>query len=229
MIVFIHVPFSGGVNAYGAFVRLFGRDKVGWVGKNLSLSDVRAGIDPQRFLVVGGHLPLSDALALGPIKLLTTVLSDPVARAVAAWEHMEADATHPFHVQAHTFSIQEAIEDRLACAGLISNASIRFLCPPNAPQTVEGIVDALMAFPLLMGFAELRGAYARALEGILGVPLRSISQGAFKAVATRYPTGAIHTALTHANAADIAFVAELRRRQPRGRVVSTTELSASGL
>ncbi|XWN33115.1 MAG: hypothetical protein ROR55_08615 [Devosia sp.] len=223
MIVFIQVPFSGGVNAYGAFSSVVGRNKVGWVGRNLSLADVRAGIDPDRFSVVGGPLPLVDAMRLGPITLLTTVLSDPVSRALAVWDHMEANAAHPFHAEAHTFSIREAIEDNLACAGPISNAAIRFLIPPNAPETVEGIVDALMAFPLLVGFADHRAIYTRALERALGVPRKSIDHSAFKAASRSHPRGAMHQVITEANQRDIALMAEFRHRQPTQKVVSTVE------
>ncbi|MEM8855603.1 MAG: hypothetical protein AAGD34_18005 [Pseudomonadota bacterium] len=225
MIVFIQVPFSGGINAYGAFCELVGRSKVGWVGRNLSLADVRAGLDSDRYSVVGGPIPLADAVALGPISLLTTVLSDPVSRAVAVWDHMEADAAHPFHAEAHTFSIREAFEDNLACAGPISNAAVRFLTVPGAPETVEGLVDALMDYPLLVGFAEHRAAYARALERAMEVPRKSIDQSAFKAAARGHPRGAMHTILTQANQREIALITELRQRHPNEKVLTTLKLA----
>jgi Sulfotransferase family len=97
MIVFLHMPKTGGHSFKQVLFARFGVAAVGFVnGRDEYLALVRGWI-PGRFAAVHGHMPLGLAHAIREACTYYVVLRDPVDRFVSDYYHLYNTVEHPLH------------------------------------------------------------------------------------------------------------------------------------
>lgn len=113
-IVFIHLPKTGGMSLHGAVA-----------GALPEAATLRIGDEPERlaFLAtprdsvatrqfISGHLSFEDATAQArPDARFVTLLRDPVARLLSAFNYMASWSAHPLHAEMSTRSFSDFILD----------------------------------------------------------------------------------------------------------------------
>jgi hypothetical protein len=74
---------------------VFGADSVGHLASTTSIAASGLRVPPA--VVLHGHVPLAIAERLGSVELKATILRDPVARVVSAYEYVMGTSSHPLH------------------------------------------------------------------------------------------------------------------------------------
>ena len=179
MIVFIEIPFSAGRGAYQAFTNALGADHVGWMDRNTTLADLKAGGAADRYRLVGGRFTLADALQIPGATRFASIVGDPVLRMLATWNAWERQARHPEHWLPHTFQLREALEAKIYPVMHSTEALMRGLRKAGVGTEIDRIVDDLKALPVTIGFGDSPDAFVEAIAPELGVETRDLNAAAF--------------------------------------------------
>jgi hypothetical protein len=111
-VVFVHHPKTGGMSLHAAMERALGAARVLRVGDEATHADFLA-LDREafaRFGFVSGHFTLTEALErAAPGARFVTLLRDPVARLVSAFNYMASWTEHPHHLQFRDMGFAEFV------------------------------------------------------------------------------------------------------------------------
>lgn len=166
-VVFIHLPKTGGFALHAALARALPPDQVLRIGDAAEHAAFTAMAPDQvaRLALVSGHVTVNEALERArPDARFVTLLRDPVARLVSAFNYMATWQDHPLHAAFRHRGFAEFIaESADALAG-------------EACRQLTGAATAKEAIPILEGCYALVGTTARVdavsatLHRWLGVP-----------------------------------------------------------
>ena len=179
MIVFIEIPFSAGRGAFQAFTKALSANRVGWLGRNATMKDLKAPDAPEKYDLVGGRFTLDDALKMKGVTGYATVAGDPVLRMLNTWNAWERQARHQLHWLPHTFNLREAIDERILPVMESSEAMMRSLRKAGVGTEIDRIVADLAALPVTIGFGEHPEAFAEAIAAKLGLGPDDLNPDAF--------------------------------------------------
>lgn len=167
MIVFLNV--FGSVTAPNVpFERALGVEQVGWLGRNLTVDDLKPGI-ARRFKVIGGPLPLDSVIGLPGVRLIAMVLDDPGTRVMRQWNTAMAQENHPFHATVNAFMPREVFEQNLPFSVSLRDATTRTLSPAKGGASVEAVLERIAQGPFLIGDPEHLKPFAEALAKVMKV------------------------------------------------------------
>lgn len=168
-LVFIHLPKTGGFALHAALARALPEDRVLRIGDAAEQAAFRV-MPPEaaaRYALISGHVTLGEALERArPDARFVTLLRDPVARLVSAFNYMATWPDHPLHREFRDRGFAEFIE-----------ASGNALAAEACLQ-LTGADTAAEAIPLLESCYALVGTTARVndvsrtLHQWLGLPPR---------------------------------------------------------
>ena len=212
VILFLEIGGAGMTAADEAFCARFGADRVGWLGRNLKPRQVRDGLPSGRYDVVGGQMTLAMSAALTDVSLVTTLLSDPVRRAVTRWSRALSDPDDPFHAAPHTFTLVEVLEERHPFRAHLCNVATRTLTPKGERLVAQNAVAELARRPALIGHSDRRAPYAHALAEVLGVERNAFDPLAFRPLLTGLPKGPVRDLLASANRQDLRLMKAVAER-----------------
>jgi hypothetical protein len=172
-VVFVHLPKTGGMSLHLAMERALGPGRVLRVGDAAAQAAfLRMGRDEMaRYAFVSGHFTLNEALARAlPEARFVTVLRDPVARLLSAFNYMATWPQHPRHA---------AFRDK-GFAAFVAEAG--HALSGEACRQLTGTDHAFAATPLLDGcyaavaVPERLQELANLVAAWLGVPPPELAQ-----------------------------------------------------
>ncbi|NGM20230.1 sulfotransferase family 2 domain-containing protein [Roseomonas stagni] len=151
-VVFIHLPKTGGFALHAALVRALPPESVLRIGDEAERAAFLAMTPDQvaGCALVSGHVTVNEALERArPDARFVTLLRDPVARLVSAFNYMATWPDHPLHAEFRDRGFAEFIRDSAeALAG-------------EACRQLTGAASAKEAIPILEGCYALVGTSAR--------------------------------------------------------------------
>ena len=151
-LVFIHLPKTGGFALHAALARTLPHQAVLRIGDAAEQAAFRA-MPPEvadRYALISGHVSLGEALERArPDARFVTLLRDPVARLVSAFNYMATWPAHPLHAEFRSRGFAEFIET----SGDALTA--------EACRQLTGADTAAEAIPLLESCYALVGTTAR--------------------------------------------------------------------
>lgn len=113
-IVFVHLPKTGGFALHAALERGLPAGSVLRIGDSTAQAAFRSmrPADVARYRLVSGHFTFEEALALAPPGArFATLLRDPVARLLSAFNYMSTWTEHPLHDSFRNRGFAEFIAD----------------------------------------------------------------------------------------------------------------------
>jgi hypothetical protein len=151
-LVFLHLPKTGGFALHAALARALPHQAVLRIGDAAEQAAFRA-MPPEladRYALISGHVSLGEALERArPDARFVTLLRDPVARLVSAFNYMATWPAHPLHAEFRSRGFAEFIET----SGDALTA--------EACRQLTGADTAAEAIPLLESCYALVGTTAR--------------------------------------------------------------------
>ena len=151
-LVFIHLPKTGGFALHAALARALPHQAVLRISDAAEQAAFRA-MPPEladRYALISGHVSLGEALERArPDARFVTLLRDPVARLVSAFNYMATWPAHPLHAEFRSRGFAEFIET----SGDALTA--------EACRQLTGADTAAEAIPLLESCYALVGTTAR--------------------------------------------------------------------
>ncbi|RAI01035.1 hypothetical protein DLJ53_17600 [Acuticoccus sediminis] len=179
MIVFIEIPFSAGRGAFQAFTKALGAQRVGWLGRNATLEDLTSAGAADKYALVGGRFTLDDALKMQGVTRFATVAGDPILRMISTWNAWERQHRHPDHWVPHTFSLREALDERVLPVMVSTEAMMRSLRKKGVGTEIDRIMADLTALPVTVGFGDQPEAFAETIAEQLGLGPDDLNPNAF--------------------------------------------------
>lgn len=168
-LVFVHVPKTGGYALHAALDRALPAGSVLRIGNAEHQQAFRAmsAADAARYAMISGHFTLEEAFSRArPGARFATLLRDPVARLISAFNYMASWPGHPLHEQFRTLPFADFIGgsgDRLS-----GQACLQLTGQPTAAAAIP-ILEARFA---LVGTSKRLDDVSRLLHGWLGLPPR---------------------------------------------------------
>jgi hypothetical protein len=223
VILLIKLPRTGSVRLHDALNAALGESAVGWLGRNVSRRDIRAGLRDRNFRILVGPVDLADTRHLPEVSLFTTFLPDPQAIPVAEWAAARNKADHPHHTIAHTLALDEVLAEEHPFARQLFNVATRTLTPRGETMSARTALATIERRPFLVGFSSHAEAYARALTRALGLAPATLDARLFE-TATPSPAHADSArAVKRASAMDRTLHDTLLNRlDPESGVYRTT-------
>lgn len=166
-VVFIHLPKVGGMSLQTAITNALPPGRALRIGDEAEraafLAEDRGGLD--RYSFVGGHVSLADALPrLRPDAHFVTVLRDPVARLLSAFNYMATWKEHPLHAEFRNIGFSDFIER--SGTRLKGQACLQLTGAATAAEAIP-ILEARYAMVVTTPNLPLLG---RAIAGWLNLP-----------------------------------------------------------
>ncbi|NKE48178.1 hypothetical protein HB662_25590 [Roseomonas frigidaquae] len=151
-LIFVHLPKTGGFALHAALERALPADGVLRVGDSAA-QQAFVGMSPEQvapYAMVSGHFTFEEALARArPGARFATLLRDPVARLLSAFNYMSTWVDHPLHASFRDRGFAEFIAD--------SGKELA----AEACRQLTGRDNAAEAIPILEGYYGLVGTTAR--------------------------------------------------------------------
>lgn len=230
VILLIKLPRTGHPHLRARLTAALGKDAVGWLGRNVSREDIRAGLPGRRFTVLCGAINIAAARRLPDVSLVATVLpASPAAIPLAEWNAARQYPAHAHHAIAHTLSFDEVIEEKHPFARQLGNVATRLLTPQGERPSADAALKALAGRPSLVGLSSQRGAFSAALAESLGIAPERLDGDLFKAPEPDRPDKATEAALAGSNRQDLVLTrAVASRLDASSRVYRTAAPAAAG-
>jgi hypothetical protein len=144
--VFIHIHKATGSSAREFFERVYGRESVGWLGRDFERNDLLAGDCEvfNRYKVVGGHFSFDLARRVPGEKVYVSVYRDPVARAISLYRFILRKKIHHLNEALAGMSFSDAVENCPQFRAQINNLQSKYLADiPLANQRKVSCKDVL--------------------------------------------------------------------------------------
>jgi hypothetical protein len=197
-------------------------DELGWLGRNVTLADIRHGLPNGRPRILGGQVKFSSLPAVRDVSRFAFLLSNPISRCHGMWRHAHASPSHPHHAIAQTLSLGEIIEERHPFREDLVNLQSRFLTAARQPAGAPSALRTVMTHPFLVGEAQHSSAFADALARELGIAASTLDPAAFAEANRDMPQGDLRERLRRVNEHDLALIGAVRgMRHPDEFVLRT--------
>lgn len=166
-VVFIHLPKTGGMSLQNAITKLLPPRQVLRIGdareQAAFLAEPRGSFD--RYGFIGGHISLAGAVPRArPDARFVTLLRDPVARLVSAFNYMASWKDHPLHATFRDLDFATFIEQ--SSAQLVGQACLQLAGVATATEAIP-IIEQRYAMVATTPNLPVLG---NAIAGWLGLP-----------------------------------------------------------
>ncbi|MBB4003061.1 sulfotransferase family 2 domain-containing protein [Aurantimonas endophytica] len=87
-VVYLHIPKTAGTSINFYLRSIVGSDKVGWLGKEISLEDLSNQEKIEPFKVIGGHFNIEQAREIQFPVVYVSTLREPISRALSYYRYI---------------------------------------------------------------------------------------------------------------------------------------------
>lgn len=132
-LVYIHIERTAGTSARGLLAEAYGINDVHWLGIDVSPSGLKAALATTNRRVIGGHLRYTDCVNVPGYRLFTSVVRDPVNRAVSLFNYHGSAGSTSHHAR----KSREANRNRWRALGLNPGSMLRTI--EQVPEFRENV------------------------------------------------------------------------------------------
>jgi len=177
ILIFIHIPKTGGSSMRQYFFRNFGRENVFWHGHGplanglLQPTAEREGIEHfDRFKLIGGHFNFGNKVirAIRRPKIFAAVLRRPVERVVSHFEYVQRKPEHPLH---STSDLETTLRERMQFHTAETNAQCRFAAKATSARRA---LRTIRGERYLLGSQDRLDLVCARISEICGMPVGNV-------------------------------------------------------
>lgn len=127
--MFLHIPKASGTSACEFFERAYGREKVGWLGRDFNKNDLLNGVPGvfDQYKVVGGHFSFGLARGIPGKKIYVSLYRDPVSRVISLYRYILRRKEHHLNKILSKMTMAEALVDCPQFRSQVHNLQSKYL------------------------------------------------------------------------------------------------------